>query len=55
MSAPESGIIRTVKDPNHPYVMISKGLASDSRLSWEARGLMLYSTARQVMKLRESG
>src|SRR5947209_4868072 len=35
-------IIRTVKDREHPYVMIHRRLFEDQRLSLEARGLMGY-------------
>lgn len=35
-------IIRTVKDKDHPYVVINRGFANDDRLSWEARGVLAY-------------
>ena len=35
-------IIRTVKNPDNPYVMINKSIFYDARLSWKAKGLMGY-------------
>lgn len=35
-------ITRLVKNQNHPYTMVSKTLAEDERLSWKAKGIMLY-------------
>lgn len=35
-------IIRTVKDKDHPYVVINRSFANDDRLSWEARGVLVY-------------
>jgi hypothetical protein len=44
MSDPDAtiNIIRTVKDREHPYVMVNKSVFEDTRLSWEARGLLGY-------------
>ena len=42
MPDPSSGIIRVVHDREHPYVMVSRALAQQRGLSYEARGLMLY-------------
>ena len=39
---PEGLIIRTAKDRHHPYVLISRDVFHDTRLSWEARGLLGY-------------
>lgn len=42
MPESSSGIIRVVHDREHPYVMVSRALAQQRGLSYEARGLMLY-------------
>lgn len=34
--------IRISKDKNNPYVMVNKGWVNDSRLSYKAKGVMLY-------------
>jgi hypothetical protein len=38
----DNHIIRTVKDRDNPYVMVSRSVSEDSRLSWEARGVLTY-------------
>lgn len=35
-------IIRTVHDREHPYAQINRATLSDARLSWGARGLLIY-------------
>lgn len=40
------GIIRTVRDRNHPYKVVNTRFADDKRLSFEARGLMAYLLAK---------
>lgn len=40
--AASPNIIRTPKDSDHPFLAISRALAQDKRLSYEARGVMLY-------------
>lgn len=42
MAPPNQNIIRTPKDAEHPYLAISRTVAQDRRLSYEARGVMLY-------------
>lgn len=42
-SAPaQSGIIRVEKDRSHPYKTINTAFANDERLSWGARGVLVY-------------
>lgn len=38
----EPNIIRTVKNRDNPYTMISRILLNDASLSWEARGVLAY-------------
>lgn len=38
----EAHIIRVVKNRNKPYTMIARALAEDERISFEARGVLLY-------------
>lgn len=38
----ESGIIRTIKDRNHPYKTMNTSGFEDQRLSYEARGVLAY-------------
>ena len=42
----EKTIIRISKNKDNPYVMIEKRIAEDARLSWKAKGLMLYFLSR---------
>ena len=42
----EQTIFRVAKNPNNPYVMIDKRISEDSRLSWKAKGIMLYLLSR---------
>ena len=35
-------VFRKEKNPDNPYVMVNKGLANDTRLTWQAKGLMLH-------------
>lgn len=35
-------IIRTVKDREHPYTMVPRRIIEDTRLSWEARAVLIY-------------
>lgn len=39
-------IIRTVKNKDNPYAVIHKGVFTDTRLSWKAKGLMAYLLSR---------
>lgn len=41
-SAPKSGIIRVEHDNDHPYKVINTGFATDERLTWGARGILVY-------------
>lgn len=41
-STPQSGIIRVEKDRTHPYKTINTSFATDERLTWGARGLLVY-------------
>jgi hypothetical protein len=41
-----STIKRGIKDRAHPYVQVRRTLAQDDRLSFEARGLMLYLVSK---------
>lgn len=38
----DATITRTVHDDDHPYFVASRICANDSRLSWEARGMLSY-------------
>jgi len=38
----EQHLVRIKKDREHPYTMVSNKLANDERLTWAARGMMLY-------------
>lgn len=40
--AGESGIIRVQHDSDHPYKVLNTSFANDARLSWAARGLLVY-------------
>ena len=42
MTPRQPNIIRTPKDADHPFLAISRALAQDTRLSYEARGVLLY-------------
>lgn len=42
----EQTIFRVAKNPNNPYVMIDKRISEDNRLSWKAKGIMLYLLSR---------
>ena len=35
-------IFRIAKDKDNPYVMLDKRLLSDKRLSWKAKGILVY-------------
>lgn len=39
---PQSGIIRVEHDRQHPYKVINTSFANDERLTWGARGLLVY-------------
>ncbi len=41
-TSPPSGIIRVEKDRSHPYKTINTSFANDERLSWGARGVLVY-------------
>lgn len=36
------GIFRVRKDKENPYVMLSKKIIDDNRLSWQAKGILIY-------------
>jgi DNA-binding MarR family transcriptional regulator len=38
----DGGIIRVVKDRDHPYKVLNTTFANDARLSWAARGMLAY-------------
>lgn len=44
--APSGEIIRVQHDRAHPYVVSSRALPEDARLSWAARGLLWYLLAK---------
>jgi uncharacterized phage protein (TIGR02220 family) len=37
-----SNIFRVVKNPDNPYVMVDKGFINNPKLSWKAKGILLY-------------
>lgn len=41
-AAGQSGIIRVEKDRDHPYKTLNTSFALDERLSWGARGMLVY-------------
>ena len=47
------GIIRAVKDRGHPYKLVNKGFAEDSRLSLEARGLLALELLTEATYRRD--
>lgn len=42
MSTKQDNIFRKAKSPEHPYSMIANTAIRDSRLSWKARGVLVY-------------
>ena len=42
-------IHRAAKDEGQPYFIMSRKVAQDSRLSWEARGLFAYLLSQEKL------
>ncbi|MCP4262800.1 MAG: hypothetical protein GY774_35625 [Planctomycetes bacterium] len=40
------GTFRVVKNKNHPFVMVSKDIIHDARLSWKAKAILIYFLSR---------
>jgi hypothetical protein len=45
-SARQSGIVRVMHDRDHPYTTINPTFTTDARLTWAARGLLIYLLAK---------